>query len=106
MSIIDNERCCAVPSGYYGQGTKTQLAGHSVYNVARTRLFVEGNKEEMFLSSSTTMDIGIIRDLFPHCIEAGKILNIDFGIREKIRRSTCKNSFLIRWERQPSPGLD
>jgi len=33
--------------------------------------FVSEGAEECFLSPSTTMDIGIIRDLFPHCIEAG-----------------------------------
>jgi alpha-L-fucosidase 2 len=48
--------------------------------------FVEGNKEEMFLSSSTTMDIGIIRDLFPHCIGAGKILNTDQEFGEKLAK--------------------
>lgn len=30
-----------------------------------------------FLSPSPTMDIGIIRELFPHCIAAGKILGLD-----------------------------
>jgi alpha-L-fucosidase 2 len=39
--------------------------------------FTAPGTEECFLSPSTTMDIGIIRDLFPHCIEAGKILNVD-----------------------------
>jgi alpha-L-fucosidase 2 len=39
--------------------------------------FMKDNEEEMFLSSSTTMNTGIIRDLFPHCIEAQKILNTD-----------------------------
>ena len=46
--------------------------------------FVDDNKEEMFLSSSTTMNIGIIRDLFPHCIEAQKILNTDQEFGEKL----------------------
>ena len=39
--------------------------------------FTSPGAEECFLSSSTTMDIGIIRELFPHCVEAGKILNVD-----------------------------
>ena len=39
--------------------------------------FTGPGTEECFLSSSTTMDIGIIRELFPHCIEAEKILGID-----------------------------
>lgn len=39
--------------------------------------FVNDSEEEVFLSSSTTMNVGIIRDLFPNCIEAQKILNTD-----------------------------
>lgn len=39
--------------------------------------FVKEGAEEAFLASSTTMNIGLIKDLFPHCIEAGKILNVD-----------------------------
>ena len=39
--------------------------------------FVKEGAKETFLASSTTMNIGMIRDLFPHCIEAGKILNVD-----------------------------
>ena len=34
--------------------------------------FTSPGSEECFLTSSTTMDIGIIKELFPHCIEAGK----------------------------------
>ena len=45
--------------------------------------FTAPGEEECFISPSTTMDIGIIRDLFPHCIEAGKILHVDkeFGVQ-------------------------
>lgn len=45
--------------------------------------FVDEKSEEMFLSSSTTINEAIIRDLFPHCIEAGKILKTDheFGVK-------------------------
>lgn len=39
--------------------------------------FTSPGAKENFISPSTTMDIGIIRELFPHCIEAGKILNVD-----------------------------
>ena len=46
--------------------------------------FVSQGAEECFLSPSTTMDIGIIRDLFPHCIEAGKILNVDKEFGDKL----------------------
>ena len=39
--------------------------------------FIGDNPEEMFLAPSTTMDNALIRDLFPHCIEAEKILGVD-----------------------------
>ena len=52
--------------------------------------FVDDNEEEMFLSSSTTMNVGIIRDLFPHCIEAGKIINADQEFGEKLAEALKK----------------
>jgi alpha-L-fucosidase 2 len=52
--------------------------------------FVREGAEECFLSPSTTMDIGIIRDLFPHCIEAGKILNIDKEFGDKLEEALKK----------------
>jgi alpha-L-fucosidase 2 len=39
--------------------------------------FIKDGDKEVSLSSTTTMNIGMVRDLFPHVIEAGKILNID-----------------------------
>ena len=39
--------------------------------------FIDGNPEEMFLAPSTTMDNALIRDLFPHLIEAAKLLGVD-----------------------------
>jgi alpha-L-fucosidase 2 len=67
--------------------------------------FIGPGTEECFLSSSTTMDIGIIRELFPHCIEAGKILNIDkaFGNELKVALKKIppyqigKNGWLQVW---------
>jgi alpha-L-fucosidase 2 len=52
--------------------------------------FVKDRKEEMFLSSSTTMDVGIIKDLFSHCIEAQKILNTDKEFGEKLDEALKK----------------
>ena len=52
--------------------------------------FVKDKKEEMFLSSSTTMDVGIIKDLFLHCIEAQKILNTDHEFGEKLAQALEK----------------
>ena len=39
--------------------------------------FVSEGAEEAFIAPATTMDIGLIRDLFPHCIEAAKLLDVD-----------------------------
>jgi alpha-L-fucosidase 2 len=52
--------------------------------------FTAPGTEECFLSSSTTMDIGIIRDLFPHCIEAAKILNVDVEFGNKLKAALKK----------------
>jgi len=46
--------------------------------------FTSPGAVENFISSSTTMDVGLIRDLFPHCIEAGKILNTDVEFGTKL----------------------
>ena len=46
--------------------------------------FIEGNPEEMFLAPSTTMDNALIRDLFPHVIEAAKLLNVDSELCEQL----------------------
>ncbi|HLP16987.1 MAG TPA: glycoside hydrolase family 95 protein [Bacteroidota bacterium] len=39
--------------------------------------FTSPGAPECFISSSTTMDVGIMRELFPHCIEAAKLLQTD-----------------------------
>jgi alpha-L-fucosidase 2 len=46
--------------------------------------FTKPGAKEVFLSSTTTMNLGMIRDLFPHCIEAGKILNVDQEFNAKL----------------------
>ena len=46
--------------------------------------------EECFITPSTTMDIGIIRELFPHCIEAEKILNTDKEFGNKLAEALKK----------------
>lgn len=46
--------------------------------------FIDGNPEEMFLAPSTTMDNALIRDLFPHLIEASKLLGVDSDFSEKL----------------------
>lgn len=46
--------------------------------------FTSEKAPEAFLASSTTMNVGMVRDLFPHCIEASKILNIDQEFSAKL----------------------
>ena len=46
--------------------------------------FIDGNPVEQFLAPCTTMDIALIKDLFPHCIEAAKLLNIDSDFSAKL----------------------
>ncbi len=52
--------------------------------------FTSDKAPEAFLSSSTTMNTGIIRDLFPHVIEAEKILNTDLEFGEKLAEALKK----------------
>ncbi len=52
--------------------------------------FTSEKAPEAFLSSTTTMNIGIIRDLFPHIIEAEKILNTDKEFGEKLAEALKK----------------
>jgi len=52
--------------------------------------FIEDNEEEMYLSSSTTMNAGIIRDLFSNCIDAQKILNTDQEFGNKLAEALEK----------------
>ena len=52
--------------------------------------FIDDNEEEMFLSSSTTMNVGIVKGLFSHCIAAQKILNKDQEFGEKLSEALEK----------------
>ncbi len=67
-----------------------------------------------FLSPSPTMDVAIIRELFPHCVEASKILGIDAGFRNKLDTALTKlppyqissSGFLQEWieDWKPAPA--
>ncbi len=46
--------------------------------------YIDGNPEEMFLAPSTTMDNALIRDLFPHVIEAAGLLGIDSEFSDEL----------------------
>lgn len=45
--------------------------------------FVSEGAEETTIAPGTTMDIGMVKDLFPHCIEAARLLDVDreFSLR-------------------------
>ena len=65
-----------------------------------------------YLSPSPTMDVGIIRELFPHCIEASKILGVDADFRAKLETALTKippyqigkSGFIQEWIEDWKPG--
>jgi alpha-L-fucosidase 2 len=65
-----------------------------------------------YLSPSPTMDLGIIRELFPHCIEASKILGVDADFRAKLEVALTKippyqigkSGFVQEWIEDWKPG--
>ena len=67
--------------------------------------YVDDSGVEMFLSPSVTINEAIIKDLFPNCIEAQKILNIDHDFGETLAKALKEippyqigeNGFLHVW---------
>ncbi len=49
--------------------------------------YIEGNPEEQFLAPNTTMDNALIRELFPHCIEAASILGVDSEFSQELAKA-------------------
>lgn len=74
--------------------------------------FLDNNGNLAFLSPSPTMDVAIIRELFPHCIKAGKLLGVDAGFGEKLEDALTKlppyqigeSGFLQEWLEDWKPG--
>ncbi len=52
--------------------------------------YYDSDNKLCFLSPSPTMDIGIIRELFPHCIAASKVLGVDEEFRVKLEAALTK----------------
>ncbi|MBN2137614.1 MAG: glycoside hydrolase family 95 protein [Sedimentisphaerales bacterium] len=46
--------------------------------------YLDSNGKLAFLSPAPTMDVAILRELFPHCIEAGRILGLDEDLRDQL----------------------
>jgi len=75
------------------------------FSISPEHGFIYNSGKEAFLSPSNAMDIGIIRELFPHCIEAGRILNVDEDFRTKLETALQRippyqidrNGYLQEW---------
>jgi alpha-L-fucosidase 2 len=52
--------------------------------------YYDSDNKLCFLSPAPTMDIGIIRELFPHCIAASKLLGVDEDFRGKLETALTK----------------
>lgn len=52
--------------------------------------YFDANGKPAVLSPSPTMDVAIMRDLFPHCIEAGKILGVDADFRARLEDALAR----------------
>ncbi|MDR2056836.1 MAG: glycoside hydrolase family 95 protein [Dysgonamonadaceae bacterium] len=52
--------------------------------------FIDSNGKLAFVSPGPTMDMAIIRELFPHCIEAAKILGIDDAFSQQLAEALLK----------------
>jgi alpha-L-fucosidase 2 len=52
--------------------------------------YVNDKAPETFVCSTTTMNLGMIRDLFPHVIETEKILNVDQDFGNKLAEALTK----------------
>jgi alpha-L-fucosidase 2 len=65
-----------------------------------------------FLSPAPTMDVALIRELFPHCIEAGKLLGVDQEFRARLKAALARlppyrinrRGFLQEWVEDWEPG--
>lgn len=54
------------------------------FSVSPEHGYFDSNGKLAYLSPAPTMDIAIIRELFPHCIEAGTVLGVDEEFRGKL----------------------
>ncbi len=52
--------------------------------------YFDSNGKMSFLSPSPTMDVAIIRELFPHCIAASKALGVDADFRARLEGALAK----------------
>jgi alpha-L-fucosidase 2 len=74
--------------------------------------YIDGDGKLAFLSPSPTMDVAIIRELFPHCIEAAKTLSLDADFRFRLETALTnlppyqvgRSGFVQEWIEDWQPG--
>lgn len=74
--------------------------------------YLDSEGQMSFLSPSPTMDLGIIRELFPHCIAASRILGVDADFRAQLETALTKippyqigkSGFVQEWIEDWQPG--
>jgi alpha-L-fucosidase 2 len=74
--------------------------------------YLDGDGKLAFLSSSPTMDVAIIRELFPHCIAASRLLGVDDDFRAKLDAALTRlppyqinrHGYLQEWIEDWTPG--
>lgn len=54
------------------------------FSISPEHGFLDDDGELAFISPAPTMDVGIIRELFPNCIEASRVLGIDGEFRGEL----------------------
>jgi alpha-L-fucosidase 2 len=74
--------------------------------------YLDNDGKMAFLSPSPTMDVALIRELFPHCIEAGRILGVDKAFRGQLEAAlkrlppyqVSRRGHLQEWIEDWQPG--
>ena len=74
--------------------------------------YFDSNGKMSFLSPAPTLDVAILRELFPHCIEASKILGVDAEFRAELETALAKlppyrigqSGFVQEWIEDWKPG--
>jgi len=74
--------------------------------------YLDSNGQLAFLSPAPTMDVAILRELFPHCIEASKILGVDEELRARLEAALTRlppyqinrRGYLQEWIEDWEPG--
>jgi alpha-L-fucosidase 2 len=74
--------------------------------------YYDAKGQLVFLSPAPTLDVALIRELFPHCIEASKLLGVDSDFRARLEAALARippyqvngRGFLQEWIEDWKPG--